>query len=50
VLQRAQFVHDEIEREATTKRGAIAAIFESSTVKPKASSPSRAASEKDGGS
>ena len=44
VLERAQFVRDEIEREAATKRGAIAAIFEKSTVKPKASSP------KDGGS
>ena len=50
VLQRAQFVRDEIEREAATKRGAIAAIFESSTSKPRASSTSRAASEKDGGS
>jgi predicted transcriptional regulator len=50
VLKRAQFVRDEIEREAATKRGAIAAIFESSTVKPKGSATPRAAAEKDGGS
>jgi predicted transcriptional regulator len=50
VLERAQFVRDEIEREAATKRGAIAAIFDTPTTKPKASSSSRSASEKEGSS
>lgn len=35
VQQRAQFVRDEIEREAATKRDAIAAIFEADTTAPK---------------
>lgn len=35
VLQRAQSVRDEIEREAATKRDAIAAIFDSGTPAPK---------------
>jgi hypothetical protein len=50
VLQRAQFVRDEIEREAATKRGAIAAIFDNPTAKPKASSSSRQTSDKEGSS
>lgn len=37
VLQRADTVRAEIEREAATKRGAIEAIFASSESKPKAS-------------
>lgn len=49
VLQRAQFVRDEIEREAATKRGAIEAIFTKTTVKPK-TSPTRPGAEKDGSS
>lgn len=35
VLQRAQSVRDEIEREAATKRDAIAAIFDQGTAPPK---------------
>jgi len=47
VLQRAQFVRDEIEHEAATKRGAIEATFTKTTVKPKAS-PTRPGAEKEG--
>jgi predicted transcriptional regulator len=47
VLQRAQFVRDEIEREAATKRGAIEAIFNKATAKPKASTSTRPDTEKD---
>jgi predicted DNA-binding protein len=50
VLQRAQHVRDEIEREAATKRGAIEAIFSNPTVKPKASPSTRSGAEKDGSS
>ena len=50
VLERAQFVRDEIEREAATKRGAIAAIFDSTTAKPKASTSNRPGAEKEGSS
>jgi predicted transcriptional regulator len=50
VLQRAQFVRDEIEREAATKRGAIAALFDNPTAKPKASSSSRQNTDKEGSS
>lgn len=35
VQQRAQYVRDEIEREAATKRDAIAAIFEAENTVPK---------------
>jgi len=35
VLQRAQFVRDEIEREAATKRDAISAIFSTDSSTPK---------------
>ncbi|GAA3734794.1 hypothetical protein GCM10022239_08660 [Leifsonia bigeumensis] len=50
VLQRAQFVRDEIEREAATKRGAIEAIFNKPTGKPKTSSSSSPDAEKGGSS
>ena len=44
VLERAQFVRDEIEREAATKRGAIAAIFET-PAKPKGAAARATAKE-----
>ena len=48
VLQRAQFVRDQIDREAATKRGAIEAIFNKTPAKQKASPSSRAGAEKEG--
>ena len=48
VLQRAQFVRDQIDREAATKRGAIEAIFDKTPVTKKASPSSRAGAEKEG--
>ncbi|MDH6180748.1 putative transcriptional regulator [Microbacteriaceae bacterium SG_E_30_P1] len=45
VLQRAATVKAEIERDAATKRGAIAAIFDQTDTKPAASAPKGAAAK-----
>ncbi len=44
VLQRAQSVRDEIEREATTKRDAIAAIFDAEKSAPRTARSAKPAS------
>jgi len=49
-LQRADAVRVEIEREATTKRNAISAIFDGPASKAKTTSAGRAASGKEGAS
>ncbi|MBX3100132.1 MAG: hypothetical protein KF761_11190 [Salinibacterium sp.] len=46
VLKRAESVRAEIEREATTKRNAISAIFDGATAKPK--TPTRSSAAKEG--